>query len=299
MIPAKKQNETLLSSTGKPRTPYGRSAPRSACDKLKGAAPPRVQDHAVPAWGAEVVSSNIVGYQKINLVTGYNMVGAQFKNVGEGTLTRPISTIGMLDSRMSGYDNEWTYTTEMLVWDPSTLGYTTYGWAGTSGTDVDDDASYDNQWLDQGTEITTDTISITSGFWIHTSETGTMTISGEVTTNSTVTVNLVAGYNLVANPFPAEVPVKSFGTLDPSMPGYDSEWTYDTELLVWNPATLGYTTYGWAGTSGTDVDDDSSYDNQWLDQGTEITTDKIPAGSAVWIHAGTAGSITFTFPSAE
>ena len=239
-----------------------------------------------------------MGYQKIDLVAGYNMVGAQFKTVGSDTLERAISSIGTLDPTMSGYDDEYTYTTEMLVWDPTTLGYTTYGWAGTSGTDVDDDASYDNQWLDFDTEITADTIDITSGVWIHTSETGTMTISGEVPTG-TITVDLVAGYNMIANPFPAQVPVKSFGTLDSSMPGYDDEYTYDTELLVWNPATLAYTTYGWAGTSGTDVDDDSSYDNQWLDFDTEITDDTISAGSSVWIHAGTAGTITFTFPSAN
>ena len=242
------------------------------------------------------MSSNIVGYQKIDLVAGYNMVGAQFVNVGSDTQERAISSIGTLDPTMSGYDDEWTYTTEMLVWDPTTLGYTTYGWAGTSGTDVDGDPSYDNQWLDAATEITTDTIDITSGVWIHTSETGTITFMGEVPPDD-ITKNLVVGYNMVANPYPTEVPVSSFGTLDANMPGYDDEWTYDTELLVWNPATLGYTTYGWAGTSGTDVDGDPSYDNQWLDAATEVTTDTIPAGAAVWIHAGTAGTITFASPA--
>ena len=35
-----------------------------------------------PAWGAEVVSSNIVGYEKITITPGLNMIGNQFLAVG-------------------------------------------------------------------------------------------------------------------------------------------------------------------------------------------------------------------------
>ena len=251
-----------------------------------------------PAGAAEVVSSNIVGYQKINLVQGFNMVSAQFVAVGDESGAIDIAKFGTLDSAMSGYDDEYTYATEMRVWDPARKGYTTYGWAGTSGTDVDGDESYDNQWLDLDTEITEDTIPVTSGVWIKAEKAGTLTCAGEVPSGTKV-VNLVAGFNMVANPFPAAVPVASFGTLDSSMSGYDDEYTYATEMRVWDPARKGYTTYGWAGTSGTDVDGDPSYDNQWLDLDTEITEDVIPAGASVWIKAEKAGTITFTFPSAE
>ena len=97
-----------------------------------------------PAWGAEVVSSNIVGYEKVNLVAGYNLVAPQFALVGANSLTRDISTVGILDSTMAGYDADYVTANDMLVWDAASKSYTTYGWAGTSGTDIDNDPSYDN-----------------------------------------------------------------------------------------------------------------------------------------------------------
>ena len=39
---------------------------------------------ALPAWAAEVYSSNIVGYQKVTLQPGFNLIGAGFVQVGSG-----------------------------------------------------------------------------------------------------------------------------------------------------------------------------------------------------------------------
>ena len=78
------------------------------------------------------------------------------------------------------------------------------------------------------------------------------------------------------------------------MAGYDDEWTYATEMRVWDPATKSYATYGWAGTSPETVDDMPELNNTWLDAATEATDDTIPAGASVWIKAATAGTITFT-----
>ena len=224
------------------------------------------------------------------------MVAAQFGLVGANSLERDISHIGTLDDQMAGYDSEWTYATEMRVWNPTKEGYTTYGWAGTSPETVDDMPELNNTWLDAATEATDDTIDITSGVWIKAATAGTFTVSGEVPSDGTVVVPLVAGYNMIANPFPAEVPVSTFGMLDASMAGYDNEWTYATEMRVWNPTKEGYTTYGWAGTSPETVDDMPELNNTWLDAATEATDDTIPAGASVWIKAATAGTITFTSP---
>ena len=221
------------------------------------------------------------------------MIAPQFQVVGStDNITRNISDIGTLNEGMAGYDADYVYATELRVWDPTTFIYTVYGWSGTSGTAVDDDPSYDNQWLDQSTEKTDDTIDLGHGVWIYAEKPGTMTISGQVMDKPLV-VNLVQGYNMIANPYPMDVPIANFGKLDSAMSGYDSDYVYATELRVWNPSTFIYTVYGWSGTSGTAVDDDPSYDNQWLDQSTEKTTDVIPAGSAVWIYAEKAGTITF------
>ena len=133
-----------------------------------------------PAWGAEVVSSNIVGYEKIALAAGYNMVGPQFRYVGATDMVRDIADVGALDSTMAGYNNDWIFQNTMLVWDPATKGYTTYGWSGTSGTDVDGDPSYDNQWLNESLEVTTDTIPFGAGVWIQAATSGSITFTSPV-----------------------------------------------------------------------------------------------------------------------
>jgi len=259
-----------------------------------------------PAWGAEVVSSNIVGYHKINLVQGLNMVAPQFVNVGANSLTRGISTIGDLKNpsggAMAGYDEDYAYATDLLVWDSAAQDYTYYGWAGTSPEEIDDMPELNNTWLDQGTEETDDTIDVGQGFWIKTTSAGTLTISGEVPSGNNIpsgglVVNLVSGLNMVANPYPMEVPVSTFGMItdsnDGAMDGYDEDYSYAVDLIVWDPARQDYSYYGWAGTSPEEIDDMAELNNTWLDQGTEETSDKIAQGAAVWIKTTKAGKITF------
>ena len=226
------------------------------------------------------------------------MIAPQFVNVGAANLTRNISTIGALDDSMAGYDDEWIYATTMLVWDTARQSYTQYGWAGTSPETVDGMPELNNTWLDQSTEETDDTIDVGQGFWIKAAEAGTMTISGEVPSGNNIpagglVVDLVAGFNMVANPYPMEVPVSTFGQLDSSMAGYDDEWIYATTMLVWDNARQSYTQYGWAGTSPETVDGMPELNNTWLDQSTEETDDTIAQGASVWIKAATAGTITF------
>ena len=248
-----------------------------------------------PAWAAEVVSSNVVGYEKINLSAGYNMIGVQFAAVGGNSLG--ISSVGTLNSEMPGFDEDGFYAAEMRIWDGN--GYNTYGWSGSSGTDILEDSSMDNLWLDYTTmEPVEDEAVAGSGFWIKADQAGTMTISGEVPSATSVTIPLAAGYNMVANPYPGSVNISEFGVLDSKMAGFDADGFYATEMRVWDGN--GYDTYGWSGSSGTDILEDSTLDNLWLDYTTMEPTDTaLPFGTAVWIKAGEAGSITFTSPITE
>ena len=251
-----------------------------------------------PAWGAEVVSSNIVGYHKINLVKGYNLVAPQFVPVGATTLTRDISTIGVLDDTMAGYDEDYFYATEMKVWDPTKQDYVNYGWAGTSPEEIDNMPELNNTWLDSTTEETDETVDVGQGFWVKAGTAGTMTISGEVPSENNIpagglVVDLVPGFNMIANPYPMEVPISTFGTLDASMAGYDEDYFYATEMKVWDPTKQDYVNYGWAGTSPGEIDNMPELNNTWLDSTTEETSDKIPQGAAVWIKAEKTGKLTF------
>ncbi|MBQ6247349.1 MAG: hypothetical protein IJK04_10820 [Kiritimatiellae bacterium] len=243
----------------------------------------------VPAGAAEVVSSNIVGYQKVALDPGYNMIGVQFVDVGTGE-AKSLTTVAALDSTMDGFDEEGTFATQLKVWRNG--DYTTYGWSGTSGTDVLDDSSLDNKWLNRDLEEdTTASLDAQDAVWIKAGSSGTILVSGQVPTNDVV-VPLAAGYNMVANPFPKTVKVSDFGMLSSNMEGFDEEGTFATQLKVWKDGD--YTTYGWSGTSGTDVLDDPSLDNKWLNRDLEETNDTVDFGHGVWIKAGSSGTITFS-----
>ena len=246
-----------------------------------------------PAWAADVVSSNIVGYQKITLAEGFNAVGLQFVNVGGGL--KDLTDSFIMDSSYKGYNADYDFFTRMQVWNGN--GYDFYGWAGTSGTDVDDDPDLDNTWTDMAAEAV-DGVDFKpfSGVWIRAEKAGTVLVSGEVVTTN-ITVALEEGFNLICNPFPAAIPVSTFGVLDSSFKGYNADYDFFSRMQVWNGN--GYDFYGWAGTSGTDVDDDPDLDNTWTDMAAEATDAVIPAGGAVWIRAEKAGTISFTSPLSE
>ena len=227
------------------------------------------------------------------------MVGVQFNNVGGDT--KSLSDFGTFDSSVAGYDSKYKFSTTMMVWDPTKNGYTTYGWSGTSGTDIDDDAEYDYEWLTLTADHMSDALIAPagSGMWINAAEASIYTISGEVPTNATTKVSLPAGYSIVANPYPGTVTVADFCDLDSSVAGYDNKYKFSTTMMVWDTTKNGYTTYGWSGSSGTDIDDDAAYDNEWL----TLTADHagvdktIPFGTAVWLNLATPAEVTFTFPA--
>ena len=231
-----------------------------------------------------------MGYQKIALSAGYNLVGIQFSQIGGDSLN--LSTAVLLDSGYAGYDDDYNFSTTLRVWNGSE--YVTYGWAGTSGTDVDNDPTLDNTWTDlEAYEVEGETLDTAQGIWIRAAKAGTALVAGEVTTTS-VTLNLIAGPNLIASPYPTTVKVTDFGILDSSFSGYDADYNFKTRLRKWNGTE--YIAFGWAGTSGTVIDEDPSLDNTWTDLEAYETAETIAPGEGVWILSEKAGTITFTFP---
>ena len=220
------------------------------------------------------------------------MIGMQFVTVGDQS-AQDLSTAAQLDSAMAGFDDEGTYASKLQTWDGTK--YSTFGWSGSSGTDVLEDDTMNNKWLNVDLEETDDTLAKASAVWIIAEKAGTVTLSGEVPSDASVEVPLVAGFNMVANPYPAEVDVADFGVLDSSYAGFDDEGTYASKLQIWNGTK--YTTFGWSGSSGTEVLEDSSLDNKWLNVDLEATDDVVSYGQGVWIIAEKAGSITFTNPA--
>ena len=81
-----------------------------------------------PAWGADVVSSNIVGYEKVSLTKGYSMIGVQFVQVGGGS--QDLSSVAVLDDSMAGFDEGGNYATIVEKGHPALEGLPHDGFCG-------------------------------------------------------------------------------------------------------------------------------------------------------------------------
>ncbi len=214
------------------------------------------------------------------------MIGVQFVEVGGAD--KNASTVAALDANMDGFDEDGVYATEMMIWQNG--DYTTYGWSGKSGTAYLEDATLDDKWLNDAYQEEVNPLTGGDAFWVKAGSGGTITIVGQVP-DGEVTITLASGYNMVANPLPKTVPAATFGKLSAGMAGFDEDGVFATEMMVWENGD--YTTYGWSGKSGTAYLDDSTLDDKWLNDAYETTDGVVEAGHAVWIKAGSAGSITF------
>ena len=125
-----------------------------------------------PAWGAEVVSSNIVGYNKVELSGGFTIIGSQFNLVGADT--KDVQDFIDPSNDLPGLDAENSYAaqTELQVWTGT--GYRTYGWDPDGDPDV---AGSDHKWVDEDLAVADVDILIGKGFWIKTPVAGKVTIS--------------------------------------------------------------------------------------------------------------------------
>ena len=236
------------------------------------------------------MSSNIVGYEKIALSAGNTLVGVQFTEVGGTDLS--LATVGTLPSEDDGVTEDGDFVTTLKCWTGN--GYKTYGWSGSAGTDLLDNPELDNQWLDADLAPADADAEVSSGFWVKAPKASTLTISGEVPSDASIEVPVAAGANIVANPYPVATKISEFGQLDSSFAGITEDGDFVNTLKVWTGN--GYVTYGWSGTAGTDLLDNPSLDNKWLDSDLQIVTTEIPYGTAVWIKTEKAGTLTFSNP---
>ena len=190
---------------------------------------------------AEVTSSNTVGYQKLNLTAGLNLVGIQFVDVGAQNAA--VTSIAKLVGQAT-YDEDMNAQTELRTWTGA--GYDSYEWTGSLSTDNPDMAAgledemglvdatkgaFDNTWL-YGYEPTDVTLTPGTGAWIKASDTvqNAITFTGEVPSGSTLTLQLSPGLNLLCFPWPVTAPLASISLTGQAT--YDEDMNAQTELRV-------------------------------------------------------------------
>ena len=250
-------------------------------------------DTAAPAQAADVVSSNIVGYQRLAIpAEGYALLANPFVEVGTGTTGQPvgyeINEMFADDTENSTAGNSAGLGDQIQVWDSSTQGYDTYFFSARAG----------NAWADVSTPRVASDVSFEfgDGYWYlnRAKDAYTLTVSGEVSTKEVQVTLAASGYTLVCNPFPADLPLNS-ENIDWATAGSTAGNSagLGDQIQLWDIETQGYDTYFFSARAG----------NAWADVGSPrvATTESIPAGQGFWyLNRGTSPiTITLKSPIAE
>ena len=123
-----------------------------------------------------MVSSNIVGYSKLELANGFTMIGSAFQAVGG---QNSISVQDIKASGLAGFDwDTFEPGDTLMIWDPSQQGYpTTLYYTGDVQTETMTGMGVTaGEWFDMDTFASAATeIPVGGAFWIVTANGGSLT----------------------------------------------------------------------------------------------------------------------------
>lgn len=223
------------------------------------------------------MSSNIVGYEKITLSPGLNMIGNQFLAVG-GDSFKNINAMFVESSEMvagTGDDN----ADSILTWNGSSYDKVYY---------LDD---WDNNWYDSddANDPAEVVFAAGQGFWFKHigTESITATLAGEVPSGDSYSVAINPGLNFVANPYPMAIcPNSESFSVEGAIAGTGDDNA--DSILTWNGSSYNKVYY---------LDD---WDNNWYDSddANDPVSDSIfnPAMGFWYKHLGEGATLTFGKP---
>ncbi len=230
-----------------------------------------------PAWGAEVVSSNVVGYQKVTLAAeNYTLLAPMFTYVGGGD--KEVSDLFAENDFTSADTDADADFIELWEVGAYSRKYFFSSDAGDAWSDATD-----------GFDETTDTVDGKLGFWFYNRDTNDkeVTLAGEVATED-VEVELVANnYTLIGNPFAAPLPIKSIVAVSGNFTSADTDADADF-IELWEDGAYSrkYFFSSDAGDAWSDATD-----------GFDETEDTVPAGLGFWFfRRGTSMTIKLPAP---
>ena len=245
---------------------------------------------ALAATAAEVYSSNVVGYSKVAIQSGFNLIGSQYVSIGSNT-DFDVNEL-MTSQDLPGLDASFAFQTVLKVWNGG--GYYTYGYCADGQGTENGEPSWDGKWLlNDMSGLASDTIRVGEGFWIKSDSPATITISGQVATNASYSANVSAGFNLLSNPYPAPLDINTM-TSD-NLPGLDADFAFQTILKVWNGG--GYYTYGYCADGQGTENGAPAWDGKWLlNDMSDLADVTIPSGNGFWVKTSAPATITFPSP---
>ena len=225
----------------------------------------------VPAQAADVVSSNIVGYEKINLAAGaYYLSGSQFVKVGGNNAT--------LNDLFSSTDIP--FDTEVLTLNASGTYDHFYYLEEAYDAESDD---FIQGWGDGSEEYVTDTLPPGTGFWVKAPESYSLTQAGEVVSSDSITIDVPKDQLvMIANPFPEG--------FNPNAVTWSDNLPYDTEIMTLN-ASGSYDHFYYLEEAYDEQTDD--FITGWGNGSEEYVTGNIASfGQGIWIKSAESISLT-------
>ena len=253
------------------------SPPRAGSLRARPAA--GLDGTTVPAQAAEVVSSNIVGYQKLSLVNGLNLVAAPFVAVGGETadINETMTSSDMKTGTLANFWNNGSYETLYYYDEDSDGGI----------YDTDEETCLGPGWGNANQIVVSQDMVRGDGFWIQSSGAAENTFAGEVSTN-TVSLTLNDGLNLVGNPFPKDISIQKI-TSDDLRTG--------TLANFWNNGSYETVYYYDEDSDGGvyDTDEETCLGPGWGNANQIVVNHTISSGEGFWIQSSGAASASIEF----
>ena len=216
-----------------------------------------------------MVSSNIVGYNRVSINAGLSILGQQFVAIGGDS--------NGIENLAPGEDFDPWGSDFVQVWNGS--DYETYSYYGADAGGVGDDA--EAGWGDESQGAVSATIVNGQAFWVNASADTTLTTSGEVPKSNTVAIN--TGLSLVCNPQPAAINIQDI-VPDENFDPWGSDF-----IQIWNGSD--YETYSYYGEDAGGVG--ANGEAGWGDESQSIVDVTIPAGVGFWVNSSADSVLTF------
>ena len=222
------------------------------------------------------------------------MLGSSFVQVGSGEaldINDAIKNNGLpgLNADFSDFD------TSIRLWTGSS--YDTYGF-------VSADQANDENWLwpesaekwilGDMSDIAVVRVPAGDGFWVQTTQEGTITLIGQVPAAAETSINVTPGFSLLSCPYAKDINIQDIKVN--GLPGLNADFSdFDTSIRLWTGSS--YDTYGYV--TAEQANDENwlwpESANMWiLGDMSDIANVTIPAGAGFWIQTTGTGSVTFT-----
>ncbi len=239
------------------------------------------------AQAAEVTSSNVVGYQKLDLKgNDYTMLAINFQGVGGGDISIQDYFKGDFVGGASPGESD-----NLIVWTAAE-GYVTYFYGVYNDPE---NPEWDDIWYTLGEEEATATYPAGTAAWLLRRGAATsVTAVGEVS-KAPVQITVKANdYTMFSCPYPVAVPIN--GGLEVANPTGGASPGESDNLIVWTAAE-GYVTYFY----GVYNDPENpEWDDIWYTLGEEEATTSLGVGQAAWyLRRGAQTTLSFTSPIAD